>query len=121
MLWQLPLSIRTPPLSANGREHWRVKADTTAALRFEAKVRVRAANLPKCTRIQFRLVYQPADRRRRDPSNFMPTQKPLLDGVVDSGIIPDDCPPYVDELMPKILPPQPGQPARCWIEIRKVI
>lgn len=121
MIWLLPLTISSPPLTLNGRDHWRVKADKTAALRHEAKIRVRAANLPKCTRIQFRLVYQPRDRRRRDPSNFLATQKPLLDGVVDSGIIPDDCPPYVDELMPKILKPQPGEPSRCFMEIRRVI
>lgn len=48
--------------------------------------------------------YLPRDRRRRDPSNLMPTQKAVVDGLVDAGVVPDDCPPFVTEWMPTITP-----------------
>ena len=30
------------------------------------------------------------DRRRRDPHNYMATVKPIVDGLVDAGVLPDD-------------------------------
>ncbi|WP_128683426.1 hypothetical protein [Actinomyces qiguomingii] len=30
------------------------------------------------------------DRRRRDTHNLMPTVKPIVDGLVDAGLLPDD-------------------------------
>ena len=62
-------------------------------------------------------MYRPRDKRRRDPSNLIATQKPILDGLVDAGLVPDDTPEYVNELMPKIVPPVKGEPSKCWVEI----
>ena len=42
------------------------------------------------------------DRRRRDPSNLMPTQKAIVDELVRCGLWPDDTPEYVTEHMPTI-------------------
>jgi len=39
--------------------------------------------------------------RRRDPANFMPTVvKPIVDGLVDAGLWPDDTPDWVRESLP---------------------
>ena len=42
------------------------------------------------------------DKRRRDPSNLMPTQKAIIDELVRLGLWPDDTPEYVTEHMPTI-------------------
>ena len=33
--------------------------------------------------------------RRRDPHNWFPTIKPIIDGLVDAGLWPDDTPEWV--------------------------
>jgi crossover junction endodeoxyribonuclease RusA len=33
--------------------------------------------------------------RRRDPHNWFPTIKPIIDGLVDAGLWPDDTPQWV--------------------------
>jgi len=42
------------------------------------------------------------DRRRRDPSNLMPTQKAIIDELVRCGVWPDDNPEWVTEMMPTV-------------------
>lgn len=42
------------------------------------------------------------DRRRRDPHNFAPTLKHVIDGLVDAGLWPDDTPEYVRTLEPAL-------------------
>lgn len=42
------------------------------------------------------------DRRRRDPHNFAPTLKHVVDGLVDAGLWPDDTPEYVRTLEPAL-------------------
>lgn len=48
----------------------------------------------------------------------MPMQKALLDGLVDYDLVPDDCPPYVEELMPKVH--AAGGPGEMWLEVRVI-
>lgn len=114
----MPLSFSKPPLSANQRfGHWAQRAKIVKAVRQEGMVRARAARLHPQRHITVRLYYQPRDRRRRDPSNLMPTQKAILDGLVDAGVVPDDCPPYVTEEMPRIVEPVKGEPGKMWVRI----
>ena len=47
----------------------------------------------------------------------MPTQKALVDGIVDSGIVLDDTPQYVTETIPTIHPAIKGQDGKMWLEI----
>lgn len=115
--WTLDLSFDKPPLSLNQRMHWAKKAKLTKEIRREVYIRAKAARLKPSSEITVGLVYRPRDKRRRDPSNLIATQKPILDGLVDAGLVPDDTPEYVNELMPKILPPVKGEPSRCWVEI----
>ena len=42
------------------------------------------------------------DHRRRDPHNFAPTLKHVVDGLVDAGIWPDDTPEWVRTLEPAL-------------------
>lgn len=117
--YEMPLSFTKPPLSLNNRMHWTKERRIVKSLRHESFIRAKAMKLPtNCGHIEFNLNWQPRDIRRRDPSNFILTQKPLLDGIVDAWVVHDDNPDYVTELMPKIHPPQRGQLAKCWLTIK---
>ena len=71
---------------------------------------VAMSGLPPADRVEVWIEVVPRDRRRRDPSNWMPTQKAMIDGLVDYGLVPDDCPPFVTERMPLLLPPDSKNP-----------
>ena len=114
----LDLKMTAPPLNANHRPHWAVRARAVREVRRTAKIMARKEQLPKgCTRVRVRLIYRPRDRRRRDPGNIAPTQTAALDGLVDYGLVPDDCPPYVQEYMPEILASEKGQPGQVWLQV----
>jgi crossover junction endodeoxyribonuclease RusA len=102
---ELPLWEGKPPLTSNEtrRMHWRVERARIKFIRREAtEWRAREAKIPPCDRISVGLHYLPGDKRRRDASNLIATQKPAVDALVRLGIVPDDCAPYVTEQMPVI-------------------
>ncbi|WP_312982360.1 hypothetical protein [Corynebacterium sp.] len=111
----MPLSFTRPPLSANDRSHWRPRARITRAVRHEAATRARAMRLGPYRHITVQLHYRPRDRRVRDASNIMPTQKALVDGLRDARVVPDDDGRYVTEQMPTIYPVD--GPAAMWLTI----
>ena len=108
-LW---LPYDRPPLTANQRfGHWAAKARITADVRRTTMLLARAAKLPRnCEHVTVALHYVPRDRRRRDASNLMPTQKAVVDGLVDAGLVADDTPEYVTETIPTIDPPSREAP-----------
>lgn len=116
-----------PPINANDRDrHWATRARKVREVRSTAYLLARGKKLPKgLCHIQVQLHYAPRDNRRRDPSNLMPTQKALLDGLSAGtakypgyGLVPDDNPEYVTELIPRIHPPEPGRKTgRLWLTI----
>jgi crossover junction endodeoxyribonuclease RusA len=67
---------------------WR---DMTWALALEAKLARRVAGRP-CT---ITVVLPFDEERRRDPANFYPTVKSVVDGLVMARVWPDDTPEYV--------------------------
>lgn len=97
----MSLSIEFPPpakaLTMNQRLHWAQKAKLTQAWRSDTawaavarKPRLR--DLPPC----LVTVHLPVKgNRRRDPHNWFPTIKPIIDGLVDAGLWPDDTPDWV--------------------------
>ena len=114
----LDLRLTKPPLNLNDRMHWAQRAKITKDIRLRARIAAQVAKLPKgAESVKVRIVYRPRDKRRRDPSNLMLTQKPALDGLVDYGLIPDDSPEYVEEVMPTIAQPIKGQPGKVWLEV----
>lgn len=40
-----------------------------------------------------------------------------MDGLVDAGVIPDDCRPYLDWAAPVIYPKAADKVARLWLEV----
>ena len=113
--YRIDLPWTKPPLSANQRLHWARKMRETKKIRTTVFMLARGLHLSEQNHITVRLYYQPRDRRRRDPSNLMPTQKPIVDALVDARIIPDDTPTYCTETIPTITTPN-RNPA-MWLTI----
>jgi crossover junction endodeoxyribonuclease RusA len=118
--WTIPLPMRTP-LSLNAREHWRLKARRVAQVRSDAELVTRALKIPALERVAIELHYCPRDRRRRDPLNLVATLKPVEDGIVDAGVIPDDTPEWSVPTMPIIDHHVPGPDVlRLYVVLREV-
>ena len=119
MSWTIDLPYTAPPLRDNDRRHWADKHKRTAILRRDAYTIAlamnRAGELPHgLGRVRIVLVWRPAVNRRRDQLSIAPTLKPLVDGLVDYGLIPDDDTEHC-ELSCRIEPV--AKPARLWLEI----
>ncbi|MGH3099292.1 MAG: hypothetical protein ACRDMV_25205 [Streptosporangiales bacterium] len=85
-----------PLLSANGRHHWAHRHRITRQLRDTTRWLARARHIPHLQRAHIVAVYQPPDRRRRDPANLYPAVKACVDGLVDAHVIPDDDAAHLD-------------------------
>jgi crossover junction endodeoxyribonuclease RusA len=113
----LALHFDAPPLTENQRLHWAEKAERVRGLRAAAGLwgrRIRGAE-----HVEVRLVwFVPADGRRRDEDNLVPTLKALCDGLVDALVVPDDTPQYMTKVMP-IIASQPR--VRPHLELRVTV
>lgn len=80
--------------TANGREHWRRRAELTKRWRTYAYARARnelvAGRWTPLERAHITITIDWPDQRRRDPANWSPTAKAIVDGLVDAGLLPDD-------------------------------
>lgn len=88
-------TIALPPglelLNANDRDaHWARRKRVTEALREATGWSARTQRIPALQRAYILGVYEPPDRRRRDPANLYPSFKACVDGLVDAGVLPDD-------------------------------
>lgn len=90
----------TPPLSLNRERtmHWaaarrqtRPWRDTTCWLAMQARLATAVAGAPATITVHLPV----GDHRRRDPANFYPTVKAVVDGLVLAGVWPDDTPQFV--------------------------
>lgn len=120
MSWKITLIWPTPPLTANQRLHWAQRARTTRTIREAVAWGARGAGIPALRRCSVELHYVPADNRRRDADNLMPTLKVCCDGLVDAGVVPDDTPSYMDKVMPVIHPGERFLAWRLWLVIAGV-
>nr|DAF53066.1 MAG TPA: crossover junction endodeoxyribonuclease [Siphoviridae sp. ctJyX12] len=77
-------------LSLNDRGDRRRTAPTVKNLRTTAMIRARAAGIGRSDRLRIVAWLRFPDSRRRDPHNYMPTLKAMVDGFVDAGVLPDD-------------------------------
>lgn len=78
-----------PPISANSRMPWQKRHRLTADIRLASKLL--AHHIPHLDAIDVSLTWVVSDRRRRDGGeNLAPTFKPMIDGLVDAGVVVDD-------------------------------
>ena len=115
--YEMSLSFQRPPLNMNDRMHWAKKAKITKSIRQEVYIRAKAARLRPCKHLTVRFFYRPRDKRRRDPANCISSQKPIVDGLVQAGLVPDDTAEYVTETIPTLVEPIKGQPGKGWVEL----
>ena len=115
---QIELPYSKPPLNLNYRMHWRERARITRQVRDAARILTLAKlRWAEPSRIEVELSYQPRDNRRRDVDNLIATLKPVCDGIVDAGLVPDDTPEFMGKRMPKILPAKKGEGGRMFFTI----
>lgn len=103
-----------PTWNANSRGHWSQRASEVAAWRLVAKQAANAAGIPPLDVVFVELTMIPADRRRRDPDNLAGALKPVLDGLVDAGVIPDDSWQHVAGVALAIENPDPSLNSHRW-------
>lgn len=77
-------------LSLNQRKHWAQASGKRRAIRQLAEQTARFSRAPHLQRARLVIHVAFPDRRRRDPHNYMATAKPIVDGLVDAGVLPDD-------------------------------
>lgn len=79
-----------PVLHAHNTGHFRKKAGFVFSLRQMAQQQIRRITGQRwqCATITYRFFF--ADHIRRDQANAIHSQKPAIDGIVDSGFLPDD-------------------------------
>lgn len=128
--WEIRLPWTKPPLSMNDRpKNWAAHAKKIAAVREDAYWAV-IESLPAIVhddlehgrglgRIDVTLTYVPRTRARRDRINLCATQKPVVDALVDCGLIVDDTPEYLTDRLPVIAAPD-GDP-RLLLTIREIL
>ena len=75
-------------LNLNDRQHWAPKARAVAAWRTAAKHA--AHRIPMHDQSIVTIELPVRDKRKRDPHNYSPTMKAVIDGLVDAGCWPDD-------------------------------
>jgi crossover junction endodeoxyribonuclease RusA len=108
------LPWKKPLLNLNTRQHWAAKARDTETVRSVTAMLCR--DLDRVQRVRVQLSYTPRDKRRRDADNLVGMLKPICDGIVDAGVVPDDTPEFMVKEMPVIHPPE-GKNARMELRV----
>lgn len=117
----LYFAVPTDYLTMNQRKHWswtaqrkRIWRETThyAALQWRSSPSERHLEGRHLISFGFPM----ATKRRRDPHNYYPTIKPVVDGLIDAGLWPDDTPEFVATTEPTFI--ESGKPVI--ILIRKI-
>lgn len=98
-----------PLMSMNDRPHWAAKARAVRTWRAAACVAADASPHRLLPPALVELHLPVADRRRRDPMNYAPTMKAVVDGLVDAGVWPDDTPAFVRTLEPTLYVAKRGE------------
>lgn len=88
--WSLLLPYRRPPLSLNRRLHHMVEYRLKAEMKQAAIVLAKANRLPAMKAVTAELIWCKGDNRTADSDNISPNLKPLLDGLVAAGVLPED-------------------------------
>lgn len=88
-------------LTSNQRLSWRAGANRTSFIRQAAAWHGRAFKgktdvaLPFGERMHATAYLRFPTERRRDPANWYPTVKAVVDGIVDAGVLTDDSQKYL--------------------------
>lgn len=117
--WSFDLPM-VRPLSMNDRGHWAKKAREMKAVRDAAHMLAKHAGIPPLARVSVELHYAPRYVRGRDVINLAATVKPIEDGIVDAGVVPDDTAEFVEPTHAVIDPPIGGRTGRLYVVVREL-
>lgn len=95
--WRVVIPAPEKWLNANDHTgHWGKRQRLADAWRQAAAWRIRAAKLPRLRTVHVvaHLNLNPMPPHY-DPANWHPTAKAAVDGLVDAGVVPDDCHHYL--------------------------
>lgn len=88
------ITLPLPPgeMSGHAKGHWRAKATPTKQMRRDAHVEAlhQTQGQVKYAKATVSLAFFLGSNRRRDILNLANGCKPIIDGLVDAGLIPDD-------------------------------
>ena len=95
-LESVTVTLPLPPksLSPNARCHWRQKARDVADARSRAlygTIIASGMSRLRWKRSTLQATFYHAQRRRRDDDNLIASLKAYRDGLVDAGLLDDDC------------------------------
>ncbi|PHP52576.1 hypothetical protein [Actinomyces ruminis] len=91
LAWEAPLRLAaTDVLTGNNRDSRREKNRKTRAIRTVAEATARYRRAPHLNRARVVIDVDYPDRLRRDIHNLHWTVKPLVDGLIRAGLLPDD-------------------------------
>jgi crossover junction endodeoxyribonuclease RusA len=107
--WRVDLPPKTVLLTSNERLAVHPRAARIKALRHTGWAMARYYKLPRLERAHVIYVLHPnTTTRRRDPGNWAPSAKAVIDGFVDAGLLPDDNSERLLGPDPRIGEPVPG-------------
>ncbi len=98
--YRVAIPAPTTWMNANQRSaHWSARSGPTKAWRAAAGLYAKRAKVPALGKAAITAVVHRADRRMdADAHNRYPTVKAAVDGLVDAGVLPDDCDRYLTSL-----------------------
>lgn len=105
----------TPPLRANDRRAWPAQARAFKQALVEARWAIKTAGLQPIVGAEVALHYRPKNRRIQDADGIAPTLKPVIDALVQEGVLPADDWVHVPRTSQQIHPPVKGEPSVCWL------
>jgi crossover junction endodeoxyribonuclease RusA len=108
----IPLEV--DPLGLNKTLHWAKKAKLTK--QWRAYALLMSVRYPAMAKVDVTLTWFVKIKRTRDEDNMARLLKCLCDGLVDSGVVPDDAPQYMGKKCR--IEPAPKSAPRAYMELR---
>lgn len=119
-VWRVDLPFECEALNMNQTLHKAVKSKRIREIRMVAEAGARTVGIPRLERFTAELHYVPRTRQRRDPENWTPTSKAVVDGLVLAGVADDDSPEYFTPSVPVIDPPLRECATRYYVLVRSL-
>lgn len=97
--WTLEYRAQPPLMNAERSGHWRTRSRSTEEWRSTFGWLAREQRVPHLEACSIVVEHLVGTRRRVDPVACFPAAKAAIDGLVDVGVLDDDCGPYVRSVM----------------------
>lgn len=113
--WLLKLPYPRPPLSLNQHLHHMAEAKRRAEIKADVGWLIRQQKITKgLDHVRVCLLWVARDTGRRDTDNAHPSLKPMIDALVEQGVVADDDYTHVTSAV-EIAPPSGGVRPGCWL------